>query len=573
MAPSLLLVLLPLLACKDKAAGDSGLPGDTSGDTSGDTGTADWRPDLVCPGDDGCESNDGPLQVGAAAVAITPTCFEGWEDADGNGEYSESSEVFYDCGCDRLCDGDEGWPGADDGEGDGEFQAVWIAGFGQGRPANGVHDDLWARAVVFDQGDVRVAVVALDVVGWFYDDVLKIREAVAARDLDVDHVVVHATHQHEGPDTLGQWGPGLTTSGVDPDYQAYVVDRSAQAVADAVSGLVPATLRAGAIDTTADWGDKGSRNTVRDSRDPVIIDELLYTLHAADGDGNTIATVIGWSNHPEVVGADNLLLTSDFAHYLREYVETGVGEHAGLGGTAVFLNGTVGGLMTPLGVTVTDDDGVDWEGDTFEKADAMGRVLARLALESVADSAPATEPALALRSDEFFVPVENYAFQAMFLVGVFERALFNYDESADLDDDNRPEVLTGMDYLELGPVSMLTVPGELAPEVAIGGYDGSRVHTTQDDFIDPDNPNPPDVDAAPEGPYLKDRMSGEHQWIIGLGNDELGYLIPPYDYELHPDAPYISEPEGDHYEETNSIGPSATPRVEEQAGRLLDWAP
>ncbi|MCB9779967.1 MAG: neutral/alkaline non-lysosomal ceramidase N-terminal domain-containing protein [Alphaproteobacteria bacterium] len=570
MVPSLSLLLLPLLGCKDKASGDTGA-GDTAG--ADDTGTAAWRPDLVCPGDAGCESNEGTLQAGAAAVSITPTCFESWEDADDNGTYSKSSEVFHDCGCDRLCEGDEGWTAPDEGEGDGVFQAVYIAGFGQSRPANGVHDELWARAVVFDQGAVRVAVVALDLVGWFYDDVLKIREAVAARGIDVDHVIVHSTHQHEGPDTLGQWGPGLTTTGVDPDYEAYVVDRAAQAVADAVAGLTPATLYAGAVDTTVDWGDKGSRNTVRDSRDPVVIDEHLYTLHATDASGATIATVVGWANHPETVGSENLLLTSDFAHYLRDYVENGVGDRPGLGGTTVFINGTVGGLMTPLGVTVTDDDGVDWSGDTYEKADALGRILARMALDSVDGSTAADSPSLSLRSDEFYIPVENYAFQAMFLVGVFERALFNYDPDAALDDDNRPEIVTGMDYLQVGPVSMLTIPGELAPEVAIGGYDGSRVHTTQDEFIDPGNPNPPPIDDAPEGPYLKDRMAGEYQWIIGLGNDEIGYLIPPYDYELHETSPYVSEPEGDHYEETNSIGPSATPRVEEQAVRILEWAP
>lgn len=557
-----MLPLLLLFACPSKTE---------PVDTSGDGGTAVWRPDLVCPGDAGCLSNDGPLQAGAAALTITPTCFESWEDADGDARYSSSSEAFFDCGCDRLCEEDEGWPGADEGEGDGLFQAVWLAGFGQGRAAAGVADDLWARAVVFDQADVRVAIVALDVVGWFYDDTVAIRDAITGAGLGVDHVIVHATHQHEGPDTMGQWGPSLTQPGTDRAYMDEIVSTSTQAVAQAVASLQPATLRAGAIDTAAPFGAKGTRNTVRDSRDPVVIDELLYTAHLQTEGGQPIATLVNWSNHPEAVGSDNLLITSDFAHYLRQGVEQGVGGRAGLGGTAIFLNGTVGGLMTPLGITVTDLDGVDHTGDTFEKAQALGELMADLALQSVDGSTASQDPSLSLRSSHLYIPVENFAFQALFLIGIFERGLYNYDPEADLDESNRPDILTGIDLLRLGPVAMLTVPGELAPEVAIGGYDGSRVNTDEDSLIDPENENPPELDLAPEGPYLKELMAAEHAWIIGLGNDEIGYLIPAYDYKLSDSVPYLEEAPGHHYEETNSIGPQATPLIEDLARQLIAW--
>lgn len=563
--PHSLLLPLALIACGGKATDDSG--------GADDTGAAGWRPGLVCPGDAGCRSGEGQLQAGAAALPITPTCFETWDDVDTDATYSASTDEFYDCGCDQLCEGDEGWPGADEGEGDGTFQAVWMAGFGQARAAAGVHDDMWARTVVFRQGDVTVGVVVLDTVGWFYDDTVAIREAVAAAGADVDHVIVAATHQHEGPDTMGQWGPNLSKAGTDRAYMDQVVAIAADTVVQAVAGLQPVTLRAGAIDTAAPYGDKGTRNTVRDSRDPVVIDELLYVAQLDSLDGQPVATVLNWGNHPEAVGSDNLEITSDFAHYLRQYVEQGVGDRAGLGGTSVYINGAVGGLMTPLGITVTDPDGVEWSGNNFEKADALGRVIAELALQAVGDAAVAEAPELSVRSAELYIPVENFAFQALFLIGIFDRALFNYDPEEILDDDNRPEILTGMDLLRVGPIGMLTVPGELAPEVAIGGYDGSRVNTTEDDFIDPDNENPPDVASAPEGPYLKDLIGADYSWIIGLGNDEIGYLIPAYDYKLHESSPYLSEAPGDHYEETNSIGPMATPLIEEHAAKLISWQP
>ncbi|RME26016.1 MAG: hypothetical protein D6798_07605 [Deltaproteobacteria bacterium] len=254
-------------------------------------------------------------------------------------------------------------------------------------------------------------------------------------------------------------------------------------------------------------------------------------------------------------------------------MEEGVGARPGAGGLCLFVNGTVGGLMTPLGVTVTDDDGVDWSGDNFDKADAIGRVVGGLALDALDAADDVADPDLRFRSTRFLMPVENFAFQALFLIGIFDRQLHDYDPDQEISETNLPKVETRIDLVEVGPLSMLTVPGELAPEVAIGGYDGSHVNTTEDELIDPDNENPPDLSQAPPGPYLKDRMDGVENWIIGLGNDELGYLIPAYDYKLSETAPYLEEAPGDHYEETNSIGPSATPLVEEMATRLIEWAP
>ena len=46
-------------------------------------------------------------------------------------------------------------------------------------------------------------------VGFFHDDEVKVRDRVNAIDptLAIDHVAVGASHTHEAPDSLGQWGP------------------------------------------------------------------------------------------------------------------------------------------------------------------------------------------------------------------------------------------------------------------------------------------------------------------------------------------------------------------------------
>ena len=67
-------------------------------------------------------------------------------------------------------------------------------------------------------------------------------------------------------------------------------------------------------------------------------------------------------------------------------------------------------------------------------------------------------------------------------------------------------------------------------------------------------------------------MTSTYRWIIGLGNDELGYIIPKYNFELPASNPWVDEAEGDHYEETNSLGPDMAAIVDKNADLLLHWA-
>jgi len=551
--------------------------GDKATDSTTDTAAAGWAPVAYCPGDPAgdCDSNTGTFSAGAAAVAVSPTCFEGWEDLDADGEL-DGDEAFYDCGCDRLCDGDAGYPGPDAGEEDGDFQASWLAGFHNGRPASGIHDDLWARAIIFEQGDTRVGLVVLDLVGWFNQEVIETRALADAAGLELDHLIVSSTHNHEAPDTMGIWGRTETRSGYDPDYAAYIRARTVEALQAAAGDLRPVgRFVVGSADVST-YTDNGTSQLIRDSRDPKVIDENLGAALIEDTDGETIATITHFGNHPEAMADENTLITADFPGVLCDALEDGVVydksgyTRAGYGGTSIFINGPVGGLMTPLGITVVDREGTEWRPYTFERLEAMGKVMGEMAMDAI-DSGTEIEPSLAFASTRFRAPVENYGFQAMFLSNILARETFDWDPAELIDEDNLPTVDTEMSWLQVGPLELLTVPGELFPELAIGGYDGSHVGDPNLSVVDDDNPNPPDLSAAPEAPYLKDRLSGSVQWIIGLGNDQLGYIVPAYDFELDEYSPWFDEAEGDHYEETNSLGPETATIIDTQAAALTGW--
>jgi len=554
----------------------------SSGDAT--TGEPDDPPTLMCPGDPSgiCDDAAGKLQAGAAVRTILPNCWETWVDTDMDFEFRKGDDELHDCGCDRICPGDENYEAPDEGEGDGELQPSFMAGFGHNRPANGVRgadlglvgegDGLSARGIVLRQGETSVAIVTLDTVGWFNGDVLTVRGLLADAGHDIDHLVVHALHNHEGPDSMGMWGEDLFTPGYDPKYRAQLHATIVELIGAAIEDTREvAEFKVGEVDIST-FHENGVANVVSDHRDPWVVDEMLGAAHLVDGEGDTIATLINWGCHPETMADENLMFTADFVHGLRRTVEKGskwatAPSKPGLGGPAIYINGAVGGMMTTLGVQVVNPDGDMWGGGySWEKTDSIGQLLGEMALEAVAVGDDVVDPQLRFINKRWRAPVVNVAFKLLFDQGIVEREVFINDQT------QKQEIETEMSLIELGPIQILTIPGELLPELAIGGYDGSHINAPGVEIVKPDNENPPKLDEAPQGPYIKDRMTGTYRWLIGLGNDELGYIIPAYNFELADDMPWINEAPGNHYEETNSLGPDMAGLVDTWTDYLLAWS-
>ncbi len=420
-------------------------------------------------------------------------------------------------------------------------ELVWMAGYGTGRRATGVHDPLWARAAAFRSGGTTVVVVALDLVGYFRPEVEKIR-SILPRKLGVTHLVVCSTHNHEGPDTMGLWGPIPFVSGVRRDYMTKVRTTVIRLVEQVVGELKPARIRI--AETTAPVD-----GVVGDHRDPVIFDDTLSVMGIdAAADGAPIATVVNWACHPETLGSRNTQLTSDYPHFLREAVE------AETGGVCVFLSGALGGMMTPEPPSGLED---------FEAARHVGESVGKAAVKALEGAKGVEEAEVTVRTKPFDVPVENKSYRLGMLSGTLKRDV--YDAEGKLFEGSvlgksKLCVRTEVSMIRIGEAQFITVPGELLPELAVGGYDGSRSHGK--DIVGKGNPNPPKLADAPKGPYLRDRMTGKVKFLIGLANDELGYIIPPYNFERNDRSPiHQPEPPGDHYEETNSLGIEAAPRI------------
>src|SRR5262249_27571973 len=158
-------------------------------------------------------------------------------------------------------------------------------GFGQNRKATGVHDPLKARAVVFKHQDQKLAIVSIDVVGFFHPNVERVRGRLPG----FTYVLVSSTHNHEGPDTLGLWGPNPFTSGIDAEYLKHVESRIVAAV-KAADGAAQAV--------TARIGKAKAPELLRDGREPYIKHDELVALEFRDDRDKSAGIVVQWNCHP-----------------------------------------------------------------------------------------------------------------------------------------------------------------------------------------------------------------------------------------------------------------------------------
>ncbi len=561
---------LLLAACGDDGAvtgTDAGAAGDAAVPDAGvDAGP--FEPDSYCPGGDGCpDEGDGILYAGAAAVTITPAFDESTEvltvDVDGDGKLEPA-------------DGDE----FHDADGDGKFDGVWIAGFGRGRAASAAHDDIWVRSLALRRDQTTLVLSVIDSVGFFKDDIDIVRGMVA--DLDVDYVMMAATHGHQSRDTVGIWGPSVNETGLDPEWMTYVRERAAQSIREAVDDLRAAHVQYASFFLRDAPG--GVSRYHGDNRDPIIVDDEVRVIRFMEADGGaTIGTLVNWASHPEYLGADNTLLSSDYPHFLRQAVEDGAaapdGTMAeGLGGVALFFQGALGGQIGPNHISLAAWDGTPVPRRTLEGIRTVGEQVGWLVLDALGpDGGSVTDEtaSLGFRNRSFFVRVQNLGYHVAILSELFDRQAYHWDPDLTIrPGDNEPDILSEVAVLDIGRAQLITAPGELHPELFVGGYDGSFTPDGME-IVAPDNPNPPELSMAPGPPYLRDlaRDDAEYVFLLGLGNDMLGYLIPSYNYQLDRIAPYVLEAPGDHYEETNSVGVDGWPTIEREVVQLLEWTP
>lgn len=382
-------------------------------------------------------------------------------------------------------------------------EPLYIAGYHSGKEISGLLDAQQARAIWLSDGTSATVLIAVDCVGLGKDTVEQIRKKLIpfCRETGCNSVNVVATHTHAGVDTLGLWGP-LGMDGKNSDFMEILINGAVKAAQMAYADRSEGTMSYSTVDTA---------DLQEDSRDPVVYDSNLYQIRFQPEDPlqNGIR-LLNFAAHAEALRGDNTLVSRDYPGVLCDEIRKQTGDDV------LFLPGAIGGLiMTPEMAEPFDEE---------KNLCVTGQKLAQVALS--AEVGRELSPKLSSARVEFETELDNTVFLYYQFLGILQRPVRQ-------DLAGRYYLQTELTVLQLGDVSLALLPGEIFPELVSG------------------TGNATDPEALSE---IALRYGVRDLVIVGLANDEIGYIVPPSDYVLDAQLPFLQEAPGDHYEETNSVG-------------------
>jgi hypothetical protein len=412
------------------------------------------------------------------------------------------------------------------------FDSKWATGVD-----NAYHLGVYARALTISNGKDTIALAVIDAVGWFsgYPDSIcadcgskAIADSLhASLGIPVNNIVISSTHTHASADTL-EASPAW--------YFKLVRDAIKQAITEAYTDTHLASLETGTIAAKAFNVDR--RIVTR-----AVPDYELGWLRAVTPDGDTVATMVNYSVHPTITAGNDDLHSGLVGHLAKRIEER-------WGGTTLFMPAGLGDQ------TVNRSFG----------RDGMGYGLANLVFESEATNA------YTLQSNEIVsnrrllqIPADNLSLVGANKGGIFVR---NSDIPGDYAGGPATSVQQKGDALTpscvgASPISLYAPIGGF--RIGTPGKIKQRDPVTGEWAIPPGDRGDAIVILQSPGEAFssisattKDYLSrARNVMIIGLANDQIGYIIPAEQYDLRSaNAVGLLEPSigAANYEESLSTG-------------------
>lgn len=351
-------------------------------------------------------------------------------------------------------------------------------GVGTPNPTTGTLGDLFARALVLEKGDTRVAIVSVDFLG--FPSVLCEKARAQINGIPPENVLIGSTHTHSAPDTYG-FPDHKGNHGADLEYLDWVCGQIAAAVNEALNTLQPAAVKIAVGDAEGKIAYNYYAPQLYDPRCGVI--QAIAT--GGSEKGKVIATLVNYASHPEILGAGHGVLSPDFCGPLYDRIA------ANGGGIAVYMNSAQGGMVT---ADCRGPEGKDIQ--TWEECIRIGELLADEALRLVADAPLQNDPGLLCVARPITFPIDS-----KMLRYVLSKSPLNLGVS------DTSQITVQMNLINLGAAQILTIPGEALPNI---GY------------------------------YVKRNMPTKQPFLFGLTNDALGYMLAKVDFNSFKRYDYIS---------------------------------
>ena len=211
--------------------------------------------------------------------------------------------------------------------------------------------------------------------------------------------------------------------------------------------------------------------------------------------------------------------------------------------------------MSPIGLDVTATDAKDGKAHksgSFGALEVYGAKIAQRTEAAVSSAQPVRLSPWTLRQRDVYLPVDNMIYRLGHQLGVLKRAMHLWSGDTTrvvtvaegAGSGKRAAVRTRAGVLTLGEVQIALVPGEIYPELVLGQ-------------VPEPAPGGADFPEAAVEPSLLSQLTARHKLVIGLAQDEIGYILPKRQWDAK--APWTYGRTSAPYGEINSLGPDTAP--------------
>lgn len=374
-----------------------------------------------------------------------------------------------------------------------------MSGYFYERLSTDIHDPLLAKAIVFQQGRERAAVVVCDLSGISLDLSTRARQQASHKTgIPVSNILIAATHSHTGPLYFGalRWHfhqAAVDSQGEDfyerTDYPSILVERLVDAIAKANRSVQPVHLEVGQAQkkdlsfnrrfhmkngSVAFNPGKLNTNIIR-AAGP-IDPELGVLLVLDQTRKRALASFMSFALHADTVGGTQY--SADFPFYLERSLRKILGQDL----TSIFANGTCGDINHLDVSDARPQKGPD-------EAERIGAALAQSVAEALPALKPINKPALAVRSTKISAPLQQFtpqqisqAQEKMALVGTKHLAFLGQVEVykiMDLQLRGGEAVSLEVQVFRLGSdTAIVGLPGEIFVELGLAIKEASPFKNT-----------------------------------------------------------------------------------------------
>ena len=398
-----------------------------------------------------------------------------------------------------------------------DIASYWLAGFRTGNKVTGVIDPLTLNAMWLDCGkNEGIVFISADLIGLTGYEVNQIRGQLAdfCKRTGCKEIIISCSHTHAGIDTVGYWGR-LPATGKNKKYMLMITSTVKLLCNYAYNSRKSGKLFSGYINVP---------DVATDGREPIFFDDRLSRLRFVPDDGSKETWYLNYCAHPNTLGKNNSKISADYPCYIRRKINEVKNTNV------LFSVGATASISIKNTVS-----------DSLHNTINAGEKLGEKALEISNDKE--LEPSVLFSQMFYSAPVDNTVLYLMKLLNVVNARVVKSESSLGVG------LLSEIDFIKIGDFSILTIPGEIFPELVYPGHYSNAENSAAND---PESVNPE---------TLSEIADDESIVIFGVTNDMTGYIIPPNDFVLNLTQPYLSTATDrfgrNHYNETNSLGPNA----------------